>query len=94
MIQSTMMDYPLTLTHFLERAGKYFGKVEIVSRMPDRSLHRYTYADFAARAWRLAEALQRAGLRPGDRVATLMWNHYAHWRRISGSPPRAVCCIP
>ncbi|MFQ5927613.1 MAG: AMP-binding protein, partial [Terriglobia bacterium] len=77
-MKGTMMDYPLTLVPILERAGKLFGKVEIVSRLPDHSLHRTTYADFYRRARALAESLTQAGLRRGDRVATLMWNHYAH----------------
>ncbi len=85
-MQATMMDYPLTLTTILERAGKLFGKVEIVSRLPDKSLHRYTYADFYRRARALAEALTRAGLKRGDRVATLMWNHYAHLEAYFGAP--------
>jgi fatty-acyl-CoA synthase len=78
MIHSTMMDFPLTLAHVLDRAGKLFGGSEIVSRLPDKSLHRYTYRDFHARARALAGALQRMGLARGDRVATLMWNYYAH----------------
>jgi fatty-acyl-CoA synthase len=78
MIQSTMMDFPLTLAHVLDRAGRLFGASGIVSRRPDKSLHRYTYRDFHARARALAGALQRMGLARGDRVATLMWNHYAH----------------
>ena len=77
-MQGTMMNYPLTLRHLLERAGKVFPEGEIVSRLPDRSLHRYTYGDFYQRARSLAGALQKAGLQRGDRVATLMWNHYAH----------------
>ena len=84
-MQSTMMGTPLNLSHFLERAGKLFGAHEIVSRMPDKSLHRYTYADFYRRARLLAEALQRAGLKRGDRVATLMWNHYAHYETYFGA---------
>ena len=83
-MQSTMMQVPLNLSHFLERAGKLFGAREIVSRMPDKSLHRYTYADFYRRARALAEALTRAGLARGDRVATLMWNHYAHYETYFG----------
>ena len=55
-MQGTMMHYPLTLIHVLERAGKYFPRAEIVSRRPDRSLHRYTYADLYRRARALAEA--------------------------------------
>lgn len=85
-MQGTMMHYPLTLPHILERAGKLFSQAEIVSRRPDRSLHRYTYADLYRRARALAEALQAAGLQRGDRVATLMWNHHAHLEAYFGIP--------
>lgn len=85
-MKGTMMNYPLTLTHILERAGRLYGSVEIVSRMPDKSLHRYTYADFYRRARSLAKALQKAGLKRGDRVGTLMWNHYAHLEAYFGIP--------
>lgn len=80
------MNYPLTLMHILERAGMLYGSVEIVSRMPDKSLHRYTYADFYRRARSLAKALQKAGLKRGDRVGTLMWNHYVHLETYFGIP--------
>ena len=83
-MRSTMMRVKLSLTHFLERAGRMFGPVEIVSHMPDKTLHRTTYAQFHRRARLLAEALQKAGIRQGDRVATLMWNHYAHYESYFG----------
>jgi len=82
----TMMNYPLTLPPILERAGKLFGHVEIVSRKPDRSMHRYTFADFYQRARQLAECLTAAGLQRGDRVATLMWNHRVHFEAYFGVP--------
>jgi fatty-acyl-CoA synthase len=85
-MQSTMMSYPLTLPHLLERAGRYFANSEIVSRLPDRSLHRTTYGDFYRRARALAMALTQAGMKRGDRVATLMWNHYAHLEAYFGVP--------
>ena len=78
MVAATMMDYPLTLSHLLDRAGRLFGSSRIVSRLPDASLHRHTYRELHRRALALAGALQSMGLRTGDRVATLMWNHYAH----------------
>ena len=53
---------------------------------PDKSIHRHTYADFGGRARRLAGALQRLGVRPGDRVATLGWNHYQHLEAYFGIP--------
>jgi fatty-acyl-CoA synthase len=73
-----MMDYPLTLSTIFRRGEALFGRREIVARRPDRILHRYTYADFAARTRRLAGALCRLGIRRGDRVATLGWNHSHH----------------
>lgn len=85
-MKSTMMRFPLTLAHIFERSSTLFGNAEIVSRLPDRSLHRYRYADFRRRAEMLAGALQRAGLRKGDRVATLMWNHYAHLESYFAAP--------
>src|SRR5215475_11140312 len=84
-MKSTMMSMPLNLSHFLERAGKLFAAQEIVSRLPDKSLHRYSYADFYRRSRLLAGALQKAGLKRGDRVATLMWNHYAHYETYFGA---------
>jgi len=82
----TMMETPLTLAPLLARAGRLFGRRSIVSRLPDRSLHRYTYSEMHRRALALAEALARAGVRPGDRVATLMWNHYVHLEAYFGIP--------
>src|SRR4051794_3785446 len=81
-----MMDFPLTLPHLLRRAETYFPEKEIVTRLPDKSFHRYTYADMARRARQLAVALRRQGLEPGDRVATLCWNHYQHHEAYVGIP--------
>jgi len=86
MIPGRMMDYPLTLTHLLERARKYFGDNQIVSRYSDGSLHRQTWADTHARAGRLAHALERLGVGRGDRVATLAWNHHRHLEAYFGVP--------
>jgi fatty-acyl-CoA synthase len=82
----TMMNYPLTLTAILERVGRYFGDVEVVSRLPDKSIHRSTWRQVYGRARRLAECLQSAGLKKGERVATLMWNHYVHLEAHYGVP--------
>ena len=82
----TMMDYPLTLTALLERAGRYATNIEIVSRLPNRGLHRYTWGQLHQRALRLAECLHSIGLKKGERVATLMWNHYAHLECYFGIP--------
>ncbi|MGO9766707.1 MAG: long-chain fatty acid--CoA ligase [Myxococcaceae bacterium] len=83
---ATMMDGALTLDRLVERSEKLFAGVEVVSRRVDRSLHRTTYGQVCQRARRLAEALQRWGLSPGDRVASLMWNHAAHLELYLGAP--------
>src|SRR6058998_3889140 len=81
-----IMDYQLTLPAMLRRAEQLFPRKEIVSRLPDRSFHRYTYADFVRRTRQLGVPLERAGLRRGDRVATLCWNHYQHLEVYFGVP--------
>jgi fatty-acyl-CoA synthase len=85
-MKSTMMDFQLTLGPVLERAATLYPTVEIVSRMPDRSLHRCNYADLASRARQLARALLAAGLQRGERVGTLMWNHSVHLETYFGVP--------
>src|SRR5271169_280727 len=88
-MRGLMMDFPLTLVPIFERAGKLFGKTEIVSRRPDRSLGRSTYGEMYRRGRKLARALELAGLRTGERVATLMWNHAAHLECYFGIPAAA-----
>ncbi len=85
-MQSTMMDVPLSLNHLLDRAGAIFARNEIVSRLPDKSLRRHTYGQYHRRTRALASALQGLGLRKGERVATLCWNHHAHLEAYFGIP--------
>src|SRR5579864_3873525 len=72
-----MMDFPLTLQHFLELAGKLFPNKEIVTRAP-AGMHRYCYRDYYRRTHRLAHVLEQLGVQPGDRVGTLVWNTHQH----------------
>jgi fatty-acyl-CoA synthase len=72
-----MMNYPLTLQHFLERAGRLFPAKEIVTRTAS-GIHRYRYSDYYRRTHRLAHALELLDLKPGDRVGTLCWNTHQH----------------
>ncbi len=87
----TMMQFPLTLTHILERAERLFGAVEVVSRLPDKSIYRSTYGDVCRGARALAAALAASGVSRGDRVATLMWNHVWHLEAYLGAP--AAGCV-
>ena len=80
------MQFPLTLDVIFRRARALYHDVEIVSRMPDKSVARITNADFDSRARKLAAALLALGLKKHDRVATLMWNHNAHLEAYFGIP--------
>ncbi|MFL5953828.1 MAG: long-chain fatty acid--CoA ligase [Gaiellaceae bacterium] len=81
-----MMDFQLTLPTLLRRAEQYNGAKEIVTRLPDKSFHRYTYTDACRRSRALAVGLQSLGLQRGDRVATLCWNHHQHHEAYLGIP--------
>src|SRR5215468_615519 len=85
-MRGTMMDFPLTLQHVFERNGRIFPRLEIVSRKPDRTIVRSTYGDFYRRARKLVSALLQMGLKPGDRVASMMWNHSGHLEAFFGVP--------
>ena len=72
------MDFPLTVSAIARRAGSLHARRPVVSRRADGSVHRTTYGEVLARAARLRGALRTLGVGPGDRVATLCWNHDRH----------------
>lgn len=73
-----MMDIPLNSWLLFDHGPRYFHDTEVVTRFPDGSRHRYTYADFGRRAQQLMHALDALALPSGARVATLAWNGYRH----------------
>jgi fatty-acyl-CoA synthase len=77
-MRGLMMDYQLTIPAIMRRVETLSADVEVVSRRGNRGIDRYTYADMVRRAKQLAVALQDLGVRPGDRVGTLAWNHHRH----------------
>jgi fatty-acyl-CoA synthase len=77
--------YELTVPAMLERAEQGFPERDIVSRTP-AGIFRYTYREFAHRVGKLASALVAWGVRKGDRVATLAWNHHRHLEACFAAP--------
>ena len=84
-MQGLLMDYPLTLTHLLERARRLAPRKQIITKTA-AGMHRYTYADMIERAARLANALNRLDISPDGRVATFAWNSYRHLEIYFGAP--------
>jgi fatty-acyl-CoA synthase len=72
-----MQDTPLTLDLLTRRARDLGRDVEVVSPSSP-TLDRLSWAAVAERALRLAGALDRLGVAPGERVGTLCWNTRAH----------------
>ena len=67
------MDVPLSPTHLIERAARYFPERPVVSVARDGTRHRLDWGRIRERAGRLVGALLDLGLRPGDRVARGQW---------------------
>jgi acyl-CoA synthetase (AMP-forming)/AMP-acid ligase II len=84
MMFGQMMEFPLLISTMLTHAERYTGEAEIVSRMVDGSLHRYTYRDAHKRTKQLANALVKLGVNQGDRIGTLAWNTHRHFEAYFG----------
>jgi acyl-CoA synthetase (AMP-forming)/AMP-acid ligase II len=85
-MRGQMMAFPLTIPALLRRTETFWRDRPVVTRAPDRSIVRSTYGDCLRRARQLAVALERAGIQPGDRVATFSWNHQSHLETYFGVP--------
>jgi len=77
-MQGLMMKHELMISDLIEHAGKVHRNREIFSRETNGSDFTYTWSDCAARVRKLANALKDAGIKKGDRIATIAWNNYRH----------------
>jgi fatty-acyl-CoA synthase len=92
-----MMDLPLLIASILEHAAAQRAQVEIVSRETEGAVFRYTVAESAVRARRLANALAGLGLSRGDVVGSLAWSNHRHleaYFAVSGSGLILHTCNP
>jgi len=82
-----MQDFELRVPRLLDHAEREHGGREIVTRWADGRETRTNWAGIAHDARRLAQALERIGIQPGDRVATMAMNHAHHliaWYGVIG----------
>jgi 3-(methylthio)propionyl---CoA ligase len=92
-----MMDRPLLISGIIEHAAAQFGSTQIVSRETHGPVFRYTFAECAARAGRLAHALRHMGLAAGCAVGSIAWNNHRHleaYYAVSGSGMVMHTCNP
>lgn len=88
------MDHQLTIAAVLRRAEQFSGGRGVVSRDPDRSLYRSTWAQVAQRSRRLASALLGLGVAPGTRVASMCWSHRQHLELYYAAPLAGLVLHP
>src|SRR6202521_3606521 len=84
MLQGLQMNMPLMGSSLIRHAAPYHGDTEIVARTIEGDVHRYTYGEAGSRTKRLAKALARPGIAPGDRVGSLAWNTHRHFEMFYG----------
>jgi fatty-acyl-CoA synthase len=86
-MQGLMQDWPLLCHRIIDHAATNAGEQPVISRSIEGPMHTTNYAEIRRRALRVAQRLERDGVRLGDRVATLAWNSWRHlesWYGILG----------
>ncbi|HEY5722425.1 MAG TPA: long-chain fatty acid--CoA ligase [Allosphingosinicella sp.] len=73
-----MQDWPLRITRILDHAAREHGTRELVSLYAGGNTVRTDWAGIHRDSRKLAQALERLGMRPGDRIGTLAMNHSRH----------------
>ncbi len=82
-----MQDWPLLQHKIIDHAALQYGDQEVVTRSVEGPIHRTNYRQVRERALKVAQRLDKDGVKLGDRVATLAWNTWRHleaWYGITG----------
>ncbi len=69
-----MQDWPLLCHRVIDHAATFHAERRVISRSIEGPIHTTTYPALRARALRVAQRLEKDGIKLGDRVATLAWN--------------------
>jgi len=86
-MRGLMQDWPMLCHRIIDHAAMVHGEREVVTRSVEGPIHRTNYAEIRARALKVAQRLDREGIKLGDRVATIAWNTWRHleaWYGIMG----------
>jgi fatty-acyl-CoA synthase len=82
-----MQEWPLLCHRIIDHAAKFHGRRKVITRSVEGPIVETDYAEIRARALKVAQRLEKDGIRLGDRVATLAWNTWRHleaWYGILG----------
>ena len=87
-----MMNSPLSIASLIRHADRYHGDTEIVSRLVEGGIHRYTYTDAHRRSRQLANAFRALGVDTSDRIGTLAWNGFRHFEIYFAAAGMGAIC--
>ncbi len=96
-MRGLMQDWPLRVSRIIDHAAKYHGGRPVIGRSVEGPIVRSSWAAARGRALRLAQALARLGVRPGDMVGAMAWNTVRHvevWYGVPGAGARAALAEP
>ncbi len=82
-----MQDWMMRVTHVVDHAAREAGSREIVTHWADGSETRTNWAGIRRDALKMAQALERLGIKAGDKVASIAMNHSRHlvsWFGVAG----------
>src|SRR5690349_8685321 len=82
-----MQDWPLLIHRIIDHAATFHGERKVITRSIEGPMHTTNYAEMRGRALKVAQRLEKDGIKLGDRVATLAWNTWRHlesWYGILG----------
>ncbi|MFW9941218.1 MAG: long-chain-fatty-acid--CoA ligase [Candidatus Thorarchaeota archaeon] len=86
-------NYQLNVINLMKHGIRNFSRQEIISRKIDGNLFHYTYKDSYSRMQQLANALESIGIKVGDRIGVLAWNHHQHLEIYFGLPGMGAVMI-
>ena len=82
-----MQHWPLLCHRIIDHAATNHGDRAVITRSIEGPIHQTNYREVRVRSLRVAQRLERDGIKLGDRVATLAWNTWRHlesWYGILG----------
>ncbi len=82
-----MQDWPLLCHRIIDHAAIYHAERPVITRSVEGPIVETNYAEIRKRALKVAQALEKDGVKLGDRVATMAWNTWRHleaWYGILG----------
>jgi len=86
-MRGLMQDWPLLLHRIIDHAAKFHGSRQVITRSIEGPIVETNYAQIRGRALKVAQRLEKDGIKLGDRVGTLAWNTWRHlesWYGILG----------